>query len=106
MNRSGATPLDRSQMPPVIITAMMMKDFASKNLRKKCSASSQAQMRDVIVCCLFMQGDPAGAGHSAVRSGRGTSGISSRLTTERISSSLAQSSGEKRAMMRSMTSDI
>ncbi|MFR6693756.1 MAG: hypothetical protein ACLUS6_07070 [Dysosmobacter sp.] len=40
MNRSGATPLDRSQMPPVIITAMMMKDFTSKNLRKKCSSSS------------------------------------------------------------------
>lgn len=35
-----ATPLDRSQMPPVIITAMMMKDFTSKNLRKKCSFSS------------------------------------------------------------------
>ena len=30
----------RSQMPPVIITAMMMKDFTSKNLRKKCSSSS------------------------------------------------------------------
>ena len=40
MNRSGATPLDRSQMPPVIITAMMMKDFTSKNFRKKCSSSS------------------------------------------------------------------
>ena len=65
-------------------------------------SSTQSTPRVVI----FMQGDPAGAGHSAVRSGRGTSGISSRLTTERISSSLAQSSGEKRAMMRSMTSDI
>ena len=29
-----------------------------------------------------------------------------RLTTVRISSNLPQSSGEKRAMMRSMTSDI
>ena len=37
--QSGATPLDHSQMPPVIITAMM-KDFTSKNLRKKCSSSS------------------------------------------------------------------
>ena len=47
-----------------------------------------------------------GRGHSSARSGRGTSGISSRLTTVRISSSLPQSSGEKRAMVRSMTSDI
>lgn len=47
-----------------------------------------------------------GRGHSSVRSGRGTSGINSRLTTVRISSNLPQSSGEKRAMMRSMTSDI
>ena len=38
--QSGATPLDRSQMPSVIITAIMMKDFTSKNLRKKCSSSS------------------------------------------------------------------
>ena len=47
-----------------------------------------------------------GRGHSSAQSGRGTSGISSRLTTVRISSNLPQSSGEKRAMMRSMTSDI
>ena len=38
--RSGARPLDRSQMPPDIITAMMRKDFTSKNLRKKCRSSS------------------------------------------------------------------
>lgn len=47
-----------------------------------------------------------GRGHSSAQSGRGTSGISSRLTTVRISSNLPQSSGEKRAMMRSITSDI
>ena len=39
------------------------------------------------------------------RSGRETSGISSRLTTVRISSSLAQSSSGKRRMTRSMTSE-
>ena len=43
---------------------------------------------------------------SANRSGSGTSGISSRLTTVSISSSLAQSSAGKRCTMRSMTSAI